>query len=191
MHAERRKEMFESERIHYKKLCNSDFDFFNHLYSNEKVMQYTYADAFTSDEKAYAKFQRCLQLQEQEETEVSYIAESKDTGDKIGITNFELYVNRIEGSICEIGYFILPEYWGRGYASEMSQAITTFLFEQYHAQKVLASCHADNLASQKVMRKLGMSMEGNFRKSRYKNGTWADELKFGILREEWNIRITD
>jgi RimJ/RimL family protein N-acetyltransferase len=35
------------------------------------------------------------------------------------------------------------------------------------------------------MKKLGLQHEGIIRKSRFKDRMWVDEIRFGILREEW------
>ncbi len=57
--------------------------------------------------------------------------------------------------------------------------------------KVVASCNANNYQSEKIMKKIGMVKEGLLRKERFKNGRWDDELRYGLLVEEWEGRPTD
>lgn len=35
------------------------------------------------------------------------------------------------------------------------------------------------------MKNVGMLKEGEFRKARFKNGRWDNELRYSILLEEW------
>jgi RimJ/RimL family protein N-acetyltransferase len=63
----------------------------------------------------------------------------------------------------EIGLFwaILPNHWGKGYASEATQPIIDFLFTQFKAHRIVATTEHDNIASQRVMDKLGMTIKRN------------------------------
>jgi RimJ/RimL family protein N-acetyltransferase len=63
----------------------------------------------------------------------------------------------------EVGMFwaIDPAYHGQGYATEAARAMIDYLFAGVHLQRVIATAAFDNLASQAVMRKLGMRLERN------------------------------
>ncbi len=56
----------------------------------------------------------------------------------------------------EIGYSIIPAYRGRGFAPEMAWALIAWGLAQPGVQRVTAECAADNLASVRVLEKLGM-----------------------------------
>jgi ribosomal-protein-alanine N-acetyltransferase len=56
----------------------------------------------------------------------------------------------------EIGYGIAREYWGLGLIPEAAQATLRYGFEELHLQKIVAVAFPENLASQRVMQKLGM-----------------------------------
>ena len=55
----------------------------------------------------------------------------------------------------EIGFHLLPEYWGRGYAVEAANRVIEYAFCELHATKLFAGHHPHNTASQKVLLKLG------------------------------------
>ncbi|MED3563176.1 GNAT family N-acetyltransferase [Bacillus xiapuensis] len=76
-----------------------------------------------------------------------------------------------EEGIVDIGYGIVPDYRGKGYATEATQAIVSWLFSQSLANMVTADCQHDNIGSQKVLEKAGLE--------KYKQD---DELIF------WRIR---
>lgn len=56
----------------------------------------------------------------------------------------------------EVGYAIAKEFWRRGYAVEAAQAFLTYGFEKLNLNKIVAVAQPENVASQRVMEKLGM-----------------------------------
>ncbi|MBU5439420.1 GNAT family N-acetyltransferase [Tissierella sp. MSJ-40] len=81
----------------------------------------------------------------------------------------------------EIAYWIGEEFWGNGYATEASKAILEFAFnvKQYH--KVYARHFASNLASGKVIEKLGMLKEGILIDHVMKEDRYEDLVYYGII----------
>lgn len=63
----------------------------------------------------------------------------------------------------EIGlyYAISPAYQGRGFASEAARALLDYGFGDLRLKRIIATTTYDNLASQSVMRKLGMNIRSN------------------------------
>ena len=63
----------------------------------------------------------------------------------------------------EIGLFwgILPAFRRRGYATEAGRALLDFLFHQLRVRQVVATTESDNIASQRTMSKLGMTLLHN------------------------------
>ena len=59
----------------------------------------------------------------------------------------------------EIGYWIAPDYWGQGYATEAAAALRRHGGEQLARQRFIALIQPDNLASRQVAGKIGMSLE--------------------------------
>jgi RimJ/RimL family protein N-acetyltransferase len=59
----------------------------------------------------------------------------------------------------EVGYGFMPEYWGRGLATEIAQACVKIGFEQLGCQSLVAITTAANLGSQRVMQKAGLAYE--------------------------------
>ncbi len=179
--------MLHSERLQYRRLSEEDFRIFYDLYTDQEVMRYAYLDRFKDGEKAREAFLETLGLQRDEEGE-QFVVSLKATGTDIAIVDYEVLKKNEQGGICEIGYFIIPKYWGFGYGVEMGRAIISELFENHSIHKIVASCNGNNRSSENIMKKLGMQKEGIFRKVRYKDGRWEDEIKYGLLREEWEER---
>jgi RimJ/RimL family protein N-acetyltransferase len=57
----------------------------------------------------------------------------------------------------EIGYLLGKPFWGRGLATEGALAGLGFGFEELGLGEIVAIVHPDNVASQRVIEKLGMS----------------------------------
>ncbi|MCI5157191.1 MAG: N-acetyltransferase [Candidatus Electrothrix sp. AUS1_2] len=52
------------------------------------------------------------------------------------------------------------DYWGKGVASEVIQAVVTFAFEELGLQKIDAGCYESNIASKKAFINAGFEVEG-------------------------------
>jgi ribosomal-protein-alanine N-acetyltransferase len=85
----------------------------------------------------------------------------------------------------ELGYELAPDVWGHGYATEAAYAMVSFGFRELGVHRICAYCNADNLASARVLERLGMQREGRLRERAYYKGRWWDELVYGLLEEEW------
>lgn len=59
----------------------------------------------------------------------------------------------------DLGYRLLPEFWGQGMATEASEAILQYGFETLGLQRIVAIAMRDNVASIRVMEKVGMQFE--------------------------------
>ena len=59
----------------------------------------------------------------------------------------------------EIGYHVGEAYTGKGYASEAVKIFLPFILEQLNICAIVGVCHADNIASCKVMEKCGFTLE--------------------------------
>jgi RimJ/RimL family protein N-acetyltransferase len=88
----------------------------------------------------------------------------------------------------DIGYELDPEFWGRGYATEAARAIVRFGFDALSVHRIWSWCIADNVASARVLEKLGMRLEGRLREHEHFKGRWWDTLLYGILEHEWRLQ---
>jgi RimJ/RimL family protein N-acetyltransferase len=61
----------------------------------------------------------------------------------------------------EIGWRLDPAVWGRGYATEAAHAARADAFERIGLDELISIIHPDNERSQRVARRLGMTIEGH------------------------------
>jgi ribosomal-protein-alanine N-acetyltransferase len=88
------------------------------------------------------------------ETRFPYVITLKDTEDLIGMVDFH-----IKSSTVGIGYVIGKAYWGRGIATEAVRVIVEWALNQPSIDRVCASCDIENVASARVLEKVGMQRE--------------------------------
>jgi len=87
----------------------------------------------------------------------------------------------------EVGWAMHPAYHNRGYTTEAALAALAYGFGTLGLHRVIATCQPENIASYRVMEKLGMRREGWFRQCIARNdGSWWDELFYAILADEWH-----
>jgi len=67
----------------------------------------------------------------------------------------------------------------------MGKALVEYLFDSGEVQKITASCHEDNKASEKVMMKLGLKKAGVNEGARLKDGKCSDEICYSLTADEW------
>jgi ribosomal-protein-alanine N-acetyltransferase len=58
----------------------------------------------------------------------------------------------------DIGYRLDEKFWGKGYASEASIAWTKYAFETMNIKTLEAAAHTENIASNRILQKIGMQM---------------------------------
>lgn len=87
-----------------------------------------------------------------------------------------------------IGYRIASPYWHKGYAFEAVQGWLDFLFEDLDIHRVIADCDTENVASYKLLEKLGFRREAHFIESYLENGIYTNEYHYGMLQREWRAK---
>ncbi len=94
-----------------------------------------------------------------------WAAIEKSSGTFIGWTglkmNFEKEMNG-HTNFYDIGYRFMPEFWGKGYATESSIAARDYFIENYKDQKLCAMAEVENIASCSVLEKIGLERKNNF-----------------------------
>ncbi|WP_225977576.1 GNAT family N-acetyltransferase [Nostoc sp. CENA543] len=109
--------------------------------------------------------------------------ELKSTGEMIGDCAFCILAD--DEQQAEIGFTLARQYQGKGYATEAITYLLNYLFTTYKLHRVRANCDAENIASIKLLQRVGMRCEGHFIKSLWFKNNWVDEMWFAILRDEW------
>jgi RimJ/RimL family protein N-acetyltransferase len=84
-----------------------------------------------------------------------------------------------------LGYTFHPDYWGRGYATEATEAMIRYLFDEFGVTRIESSAHPDNPASLRVMEACGLVYEGLTRQSFWVGAECSDDILYGMPRPDW------
>jgi ribosomal-protein-alanine N-acetyltransferase len=85
----------------------------------------------------------------------------------------------------EIGYGIGEHHQRQGMATVAVQLLVEMAFSESSLRKLLAYVHEKNVASCRVLQKLGFTQEGLLREHYIINGAAENEFLFGLLKHEW------
>lgn len=96
-----------------------------------------------------------------------------------------LHVSEPEHRQGWIGYCLHPDVWSRGYATEAARALVTIGFRELRLHRVFATCDPRNVASARVLEKIGMRREAHLREHKWMKNRWRDSLVYAALENEW------
>lgn len=81
----------------------------------------------------------------------------------------------------EIGYWLMPEYWGKGIITESPPLICNYGFEMLELHRIEAIVETENLRSMRVMERLDFQHEGTLKECEFKNGNFVCVHIYGKL----------
>ncbi|NDI35335.1 GNAT family N-acetyltransferase [Chengkuizengella sediminis] len=84
----------------------------------------------------------------------------------------------------EIGYELHPSFWGKGIAAEAITEVLEYSFQELDLFRIGAITFPDNVASNKLLEKLGFTNEGLLRGYLYHNKP-HDAFIYSLLKSEW------
>jgi RimJ/RimL family protein N-acetyltransferase len=87
--------------------------------------------------------------------------------------------------VAELGYWIGPPMWGRGYATEAAGRLVEFGFRQWKLHRIMARHFGSNPASGRVLQKIGMVHEGTLREHHVKWDRREDIVVYAALASEF------
>ena len=181
---------------HYKVLLAKH----NHLETDRQILRpvtlkdtedmYEYA---SDEETTYYVFDRHQSLDDTERSIVQYFIEDplgkygielKETGKMIGTIDLRI---RREDRRAIMGYTLNKAFHGKGYMTEAGKAILKLGFDVLERDCIAALHDERNVASGKVMERLGMQKEGTLRHvEKWKKGEYFNDVYYSILKEEYD-----
>lgn len=172
-----------TERLIIRKFKSEDFLGLYSYLSDENVVKYEPYEPYTM-----AEAQREAEYRSNSE---DFFAVTLKNGRLIG----NLYLGKRDFDSMELGYVFATEGQGKGYASEAAAALLDYAFDTLGSHRVIAECNPENVRSWKLMERLNMRREGEFKQNVYfkrdLNGKpiWQDTYKYAILSSEWKNKL--
>ncbi|MBX0288657.1 GNAT family N-acetyltransferase [Halomicroarcula sp. F28] len=170
-------EFFHSERLTYRLVEEEDYEFVQSNWNSPHVWRrMPIAEPLSQAELA--------QWIESDETLHLLVCTKEEPMTPRGL----VYLFDIEprNGHAELGYWLVPDAQGQGYATEAVESCLQFAFADQRLHKVIARILADNGPSRRVIEPFGFQEEGRLREYHYSNGEFKDLLIYSILATEWD-----
>jgi [ribosomal protein S5]-alanine N-acetyltransferase len=169
----------ETDRLLIRDVRASDVDAFHRYMRQEPYWRNVPIDPPTALSVA-ALVNHCLQSQTQTPRTDYFMAAVDKRSDEI-FGEAILYVRSIRWRQGEIGWGVSSSHVGRGLATEIGRAMLCLAFDTISLHRVFAQCRAENLASRRIMAKLGMREEGLLRENVFSRGEWWSSAQCSTL----------
>lgn len=171
-----------TERLRLRPFTDDDADVLFALQSNPRVTRYWDAPAWTEPARAERFIAWCRQMAE-EGTGARLAIDRLDDDGFIGWCSISDWNATFRSA--RLGYSLSDAAWGHGYATEAVRALLQWSFEAFDLNRVQAETDTRNLASARVLEKVGFVREGTLREDCIVNGEISDSWVFGLLRRDW------
>jgi [ribosomal protein S5]-alanine N-acetyltransferase len=73
--------------------------------------------------------------------------------------------------------------------TEAARAVLELGFVQVGQHRIYATCRPENISSQRVLEKIGMTREGHLRQDKWMKGQWRDSFLYAMLVDEWGNNL--
>lgn len=179
----------QSERLSYSPLTLKDVDISIDLWTNKDVVKYI--DEPATEAEIHEEMPDAVKRGASGGIGVWCVAD-RETGEKLGSSyllpmpteqdyvDYSLIVmGQMPDADIELGYFLVPEAWGQGYATEICRRMLEFAFAEDSFDELVASVNNENLASKRVLEKCGFANRGRAL-------CWSEDTPlYGITRDAW------
>lgn len=172
----------ESERLSFRKLNNDDAPEILKLRGNAEIMKYIPRPLATTLQEALDHI-KIINDKIDDNLDINWAITERGNDKCIGIIGF--YRTQPENFRTELGYMIMPEYWGKGYITEAVKRLLHFAFENLNFHSIEAVIDSRHIASEKVLIKSGFRKEAHFVEDFFYNNEFCDTVKYGILKREF------
>lgn len=142
----------ETPRLTLRPLSLADVDALHALWTNAEVRRYLWDDLVISRERAEDTVRASLACAEQHGIGL-WVVLLRDAQPPAGFCGF---VFRDNAAAPELLYGLAPKHWGRGLATEAARAAVAWLYQQRRWSRVTAATDPPNVASVRVLERLGM-----------------------------------
>ncbi|WP_176466539.1 GNAT family N-acetyltransferase [Terribacillus saccharophilus] len=147
--------MIETDRLLIRPYTTEDMHFLESLVSDPQVVRFIGNGRPRTKEGARLFFNWNLSHMKADQQFGLQVLVEKVSGESIGHAG--LVPQEVDGvTELEVGYWIAPAFWGKGFASEAAAAFRDIALEQLNKNRIIALIYPDNIASCRVAEKLGM-----------------------------------
>lgn len=147
--------------------------------SNATAMQYIPRPMAKTVDDAVALVEIIISFTERNER-INWAITEKGSDKMIGVIGYVGF--KPESARAEVGYVIHPDYFGKGVGYESLKAVVDYGFNVVQLHSIEAIIRPDNVASIKLVEKLGFVREAYFRDYVFHNERFWDETVYSLIK---------
>jgi [ribosomal protein S5]-alanine N-acetyltransferase len=170
----------ETQRLKLRQMVATDADAVFRIFADEAVTRYYDLETFTHAEQAHQLIARQTERFEQE-IGIRWGITQKGHDVVIGTCGYMFHRPSLRA---ELGYDLARPYWRQGIMTEALKAIVDYGFERLDLHRLQALVLPGNIASERLLHKLGFQEEGVLRSYAYFKGAFHDLRCFSRLKQE-------
>ena len=159
----------ETERLLLREFVPEDYDALRELDSDPEVLRYRSRDHISPEMTREFLTQAQTAAGQDPRQQYAFAVVERKTGDFVGQCG--LTVTNLAYTDAFMWYSVLRRYWNQGYMTEAARALLDFGLGPAGLRRITAECLPANLASARVMEKIGMrKLEATGERLRYAAG---------------------
>lgn len=171
-----------TDRLRLRPFVDTDANDLFALHSKAHVLRFWNAPPWSERTRAERFIAACRQMAEEGTGARLAVVRGSDRA-FIGWCSLTRW-NRAHRS-ASLGYCYDDAAWGHGYATEAARGLLQWAFDTLDLNRVQAEADTRNVASARVLEKLGFVREGTLREDCVVNGEVSDSWVYGLIRSEW------
>ena len=168
-----------TSRLNLRQITEDDLENIYSGLSHPEVIRY-YGVNYNSIEETWEQLEWYAELERTRKGvwwAITSISEKEFCG-AIGFNNLSR-----EHRKAELGFWLLPAYWGKGYVQEAMETVLAYAFQKLNLHRIEAFVEIENVSSQKALEKQHFKQEGILRESEIKNGRFISVAIYAKLKE--------
>lgn len=180
--------MFQTERIRFRAVQETDFETFHAWWSDPELMVHQTGHAVTLRQRETndAMFRAWCK---DAPSAVAFSVERRSDGVLIGECNLWGYTPKDRCGTLAI--MLGRTYWDEGYGTEALRLLLAYSFGELNVHRVQLTVNADNARAIRAYEKAGFVAEGCSREAYFRDGRWCDVVHMGVLQREFWGRPQD
>ena len=153
--------VFTSKRLGFRLWTDEDLAFLNELNSDKEVMRYFPG---VTNEKSNSVFLNKMKIQYAEKGYCYFVVEELQEQNVIGFIglSYQDYISDFTPAI-DIGWRVMPKYWGKGYATEGALKCLEYAKQELQITEIISVAPKINVPSISVMKKIGLQKIKEFK----------------------------
>lgn len=175
-----------TRKVHLRMPQMADYAAWAELRAHSRAFLTPWEPAWSSNELTRAAYRRRLRHYAKELREdlgyAFFVFRAEDDVLVGGLTLSN--VRRGVSQACSLGYWVGAPYARRGYMSAAVSSIIPFVFDRLHLHRLEAACLPHNIASKRLLEKVGFRQEGIARRYLKIDGVWQDHLLYALLQDD-------